>query len=361
MNRRRVVHVSLGTEVGGMEKLLVELARLTDREQFDLTFVSLQAAGALAGEIEMLGWPVVTMDKSLGLKPSLVIRLAKVLRGIRPDVVHTHNTAAYLYGVAAAVIARVPRIIHTRHGRRLQASARGKYAFRAMSRWVDRVVSVSDDTHRLTIDDGLAEPKATVIHNGVDLERFPRRVAHPDGRALVVARLSREKDIASLVRGASLMRERQQVTIPIDVVGDGPERSSLEKLARSLGLEDSIRFHGQRHDIAAVLAESSMFVLPSLTEGISLTLLEAMATGLPVVACRVGGNPEVVVDGQTGILVPPDDPLAIAEAMIRIHFDADLAKRMGCAARERVEQLFCVRRMVGQYEQLYAASVGAKS
>ena len=346
-----------------MEKLLVEFARLTDSQRFELTFVSLEKMGPLADEIKSYGWPVMTMNKTLGFKPGLAVRLAKTLRTIRPHVVHTHNTAAYLYGTPASLIARVPRVIHTRHGRRLHASARGRFAFRGLAKFVNRVVSVSEDTHRLTLREGINEPKAMVIRNGVDLGRFPLRPARTctgpgSNRLVVVARLSPEKDIATLIHAVSLVRETRP-DWTLDVVGDGPERSSLEALTLTLGIETLVRFHGQQQDVARMLSDASIFVLPSRTEGISLTLLEAMATGLPVVACRVGGNPEVIVDGETGILVPPREPRLMADAILQIQSDMESARRMGNAGRERVERDFCVRRMVSEYEKLYEMTDGA--
>ncbi len=354
MTAQHVVHISLGTHVGGMEKLLVEFARFADRSRYELTFVSLQPRGDLASEIESHRWPVIAMDKADGLKPRLVAQLAKTFLRIKPDVVHTHNTAAYVYGVAAARIARVPRIIHTRHGQRFDCSRRQTTLFRGLSRWVDRVVSVSNDGARLTIKEGISAAKTATIFNGVDLDRFTLVDNRPRGRAVVVARLSPEKDIASLIQAIHVAKLRH-CRLALDVIGDGSERQRLETLTQSLQLCDQIRFHGIRDDIPAVLAQASMFVLPSVTEGISLTLLEAMATGLPVVACDVGGNPEVVADGQTGILVPPRDPAAIAEAIQRLNDDPQLVRRLGNQGRARVEAKFCVRKMVHAYENLYSA------
>ena len=134
MIAKRVVHISLGTQVGGMEKLLVEFARFTDRSRYALSFVSLQQRGDLASQIESHRWPVIAMDKEEGLKPKLVLQLARKLRRIKPDVIHTHNTAAYVYGVLAATIARVPRIIHTRHAQRFDSSRRQTTLFRGLSR-----------------------------------------------------------------------------------------------------------------------------------------------------------------------------------------------------------------------------------
>lgn len=354
MMAKHVVHISLGTEVGGMEKLLVEFARLTDRSRYKLSFVSLQKRGNLAPIIESHRWPVIAMDKREGLKPKLVFQLARMLRRIKPDVVHTHNTAAYVYGVLAAAIVRVPCIIHTRHGQRFDSSRRQTRVFRELSRWVDRVVTVSADSAQLTIEEGIAVEKTQTIFNGVDLERFSVVPRRPCGKVVVVARLSPEKDIASLIQAIDIARQRGS-RLRLEIVGDGSERRRLEELSDSLQLGEQIQFHGVRDDIPEILAAASMFVLPSVTEGISLTLLEAMASGLPVIACNVGGNPEVVADGRTGILVPPRDPAAIAEAMQRLHQSESLSRQLGLEGRARVDAKFCIRRMVRAYESLYSS------
>ena len=354
--RTRIVHVALGTSVGGMEKLLVEFARFTDRKRFDLAFVSLEARGKIAAEIENLHWPVHAFDKTAGVKPGLVLRLARRLRDLRPDVVHTHNTGGFLYGVTAAKLARVTRIIHTRHGQRFAASSRETWMFRILSRLAYRVVSVSEDVRQLTISEGIRADRTCLIRNGVDLLRFPYVGPNVLGPAVLVARLSPEKDVATLihaVKHASQLLGPQQAALSLEIVGDGPTRPQLESLSRSLGLGDTIRFLGERSDIPLLLANASMFVLPSLTEGISLTLLEAMARGLPVVATRVGGNPEVVLDGKTGFLVPAQNPEALAAAMVNIYQHPTLGKNMGLLGRQRVEQEFSVAEMIRRYEERY--------
>jgi glycosyltransferase involved in cell wall biosynthesis len=164
--------------------------------------------------------------------------------------------------------------------------------------------------------------------------------------------LSAEKDIATLLRAMALV-VRQQPEFRLVIAGSGPMGADLARLANELNLGDSVRLLGEVRDVPGLLAKARFFVLSSLTEGISLTLLEAMSCGLPVVATRVGGNPEVVVDGETGILVPPSDADAMAHAMLALHKDQDRGRAMGLAGRQRVARHFEIGRMVAAYEALY--------
>ena len=168
--------------------------------------------------------------------------------------------------------------------------------------------------------------------------------------------------MATLIRAVGIANDKigsEDRLLELDIVGDGAERATLQTLAQSLGLSNVIHFHGFRSDIPELLAGASLFVLPSVTEGISLTLLEAMARGLPVVACRVGGNPEVVIDESTGLLVPAGQPQSLAGALLRLHRDPRLAEQFGRRGRQRVEREFCVQEMIRRYERLYADEVSS--
>jgi glycosyltransferase involved in cell wall biosynthesis len=348
----RVLHVTPGLDLGGLEKLLVEFARHADRRRYTLQFVSLGTRGEFGAALESCGWPVTALGQGLGLRPGLVPRLAALCRRWRPDVVHTHNTRALVYAGPAARLARVPWHVHTWHGRDLLGALREKLLLRLAGKLPDRVVAVSEDAARLMVREGIGAARVRTIWNGIDLERFAYAGPCPGGPLVTVARLSPEKDVATLVRAAArICRERPGLAL--EVAGDGPCLPQLRGLAHELGLNGNVRFLGQVGDVAGLLARASLFVLPSLTEGVSLTLLEAMARGLPVVATNVGGNPEVVADGQTGLLVPPGDPEALTRAVLQVESDAEAGRRMGDAGRRRVEQHFDVRGMVAAYEALY--------
>ena len=352
-----VAHMAAQLEMGGMEKLLVEFARHTDREAFDLHFISLGARGKLADDIEACGWKVTALNQAPGLRPGVVLKLARLFRRLGVDVVHTHNTKPFLYACPAARLARVSKVIHTRHGQRFGASRRDTILFRMLTHLADRVVCVSHDSANLSAAEGVAPDKIRTIWNGIDVARFNYVGPSPDGPVVMVSRLSPEKDVETLLRAAALA-VRERFSFRLEIAGDGPCRPSLEQIARESNLEGCVRFLGEVRDVPALLARASLFVLPSLTEGVSLTLLEAMARGLPIVATRVGGNPEVVIEGETGVLVPAQDPAALARAMLQIQGDCDAGRSMGQAGRRRVEQHFDIRRMVSQYEDQYRAALG---
>lgn len=351
-NKITVVHVVLQLQTGGMEKLLVEFARHADRSRFDLRFVSMSGGGPVVEELAALDWPVDVLHAPPGLRPSLVWKLARLLHRWQADVVHLHNSSPLIYGGPAARLAGVSPVIYTRHGQRHQASRSQTALFRLASRCADRIVCVSDDSASLCLAEGLSRQKVCRIWNGIDTDRFAFAGPQAAGPAVMVGRLSPEKDVETLIRATSLVVQ-QQPSFRLEIAGDGISLPSLQKLSAELGLEKHVRFLGAVRDVAGVLGRASLFALPSLTEGISLTLLEAMARGLPVVATRVGGNPEAVTEGQTGLLVPPRSPEALAHAIRRVQTDPHAAAAMGQAGRWRVEQHFDVRSMVQRYESVY--------
>jgi glycosyltransferase involved in cell wall biosynthesis len=357
--RLRIAHVAPGLQLGGLEKLLVEFARHADRSAFELFFVSLSERGPLAEAIEACGWPVASLNARPGLRPRLVLRLAGLFRQWNIDVVHTHNNGPLIYAATAARLARIPGVVHTRHGQSSRASRRQTALVRLVARLAERIVCVSDDSLRLSVEQGIPARKLCRVWNGIDLEQFAYTGPQPRGPAVLVARLSPEKDIATLLRAVALVVPGEPA-FQLEIAGDGACLAELQRLASELGIAENVRLLGLVHDVPALLARASLFVLPSLTEGISLTLLEAMARGLPVVATRVGGNAEVVLDGETGFLIPTGSPAVLAEKILLLWRDPERARRLGQAGRERVERFFNVRAMVGAYEDLYRQVLGGR-
>lgn len=358
--RIRVTHVVGQLAVGGMEKLLTEIARHADPARYDLNFVSLGGRDTLADEIEACGWPVTALGKRPGVSLGLVFRIARLISRNRADIVHTHNNPALFYAGPAARLVGVGGVVHTRHGQSYRAGRRQRFGFRVASRFADRIVCVSDDSRRLSLSDGAVPRRVCRVWNGIDLNRFAFRGPSVGGPVVMVARLSPEKNADCLLKAAQIITN-QHPSFRLEIAGNGACLPDLRRRAEELALKDVVTFLGEVHDVPSVLARASAFVLPSLSEGVSLTLLEAMARGLPVVATAVGGTPEVVTDGVTGFLVPSNSPADMANALLRLLEDAGLCHRMGRAGRARVEADFSITGMLDQYGQLYHEVLGTRA
>jgi glycosyltransferase involved in cell wall biosynthesis len=349
-----VAHVTLGLDVGGQERLLVEMARHRDRARFRWTVIVLGQRGPLAEPLEADGVRILPLEAGGGFRLGLFRRLARLFRTEACDVVHSHDDRPLIYAMPAAWWAGVKRRLHTHHhGRLASISRRQTFMIRQASRFTEHFICVSDDSARFMIEQGVRAARVRTIHNGIDLARFAFQGPCDVGPVVTVARLSPEKDVANFLRAAAQVIAH----VPdarFEIAGDGPCRAELAQLATDLHLQDRVTFHGEVRDIPALLARARLFVLPSQTEGISLTLLEAQARGLPVVATAVGGSPEVVEQDATGLLVPSRDPAALAGAIRSLLADAALGRRMGQAGRARVEKCFDIATMTREYEALYA-------
>ncbi len=347
----KVCHVSLTLKTGGLERILADLARHHSHDRCEPTFLALRDVGRFADEIRRSGRPVAVLkDRS---RFGGVREMARFFREHQFDVVHTHNTYPHLYATLAARWAGVPVVVQTRHGQRAGHGWKSSLQYRWAAKWVDRIVAVSDDAAGLCVtSDRIPAAKVTRIWNGIDLSQFRFTGPSTDLVAVAVARLSAEKDFPTLLRAIALAIPRVP-TLQLKIVGDGPERAALEDLTESLDLRCHVEFLGERHDVPRLLTEAGFFVTSSLTEGISLTLLEAMAVGLPVVATRVGGNPEIVVDGETGRLAPARNPQALADAIVAMCEARSQWPALGRAGCERVAMHFDIRRMARDYEDLY--------
>lgn len=350
--RLRIAHVTLGLDIGGQERLLVEMARHADHQRFDWTVVVLGPRGPLAAQLESIGVRVIALDAPGGFRPSLSRRLSRLYKQERYEVIHTHDDRPLIYGMPAAWWAGIKRRIHTHHHGRLPASRPHRILVRLSSRFAQRFVCVSEDSARYAIEQGISPSRVETLWNGIDVTRFAYQGPVDDGAIVTVARLSAEKDIANLIRAAAIVT-RPHPESRFEIAGDGPSRAELEKLIVELKVESHVRLLGAVDDIPALLARARLFVLPSQTEGISLTLLEAMARGLPVIATQVGGNPEVVQPGVTGLLVPPRDAEALAQAIVTMLGDPVRGRAMGLAGRQRVETCFDIRKMTARYEAMY--------
>ncbi len=375
-NPPRIVHVVHRLAVGGLENGVVNLINHLPAERFRHAIVCMTGATEFAKRIRRADVPIVALDKPPGQSMLLQRRLYDAFRRLAPAVVHTRNLGT-LEAQLAAALARVPVRIHGEHGWDTAdpygASRRYAILRRLHSPLVHRYVALSEHIELYLRDRvGIASARIERICNGVDCERFaPSRdirrafphVAFRDERLVIfgtVGRLEPVKNQLTLARAfvAALAREpgaRERMRLVI--VGDGSLRPAIERVLDEAGARDLAWIAGERSDVAQLLPAFDVFVLPSLAEGISNTILEAMACGVPVVATAVGGSVELVATGETGELVPSADAEAFAGAMLRIGSSGELRERMGAAARARAAREFSLAEMVRRYGALYEREI----
>ncbi len=354
-----IMHVILSLEIGGMEQVAADLVRNLDKSRFKPVVVCINELGSLGEELLAEGFTVIRLKRMIPILSFLFpFELIKVIRRYRPDVIHVH-CGCWHKAAMAGWLTGVNNIIYTDHGRLFPDSWKTILLDRIFSRVTHHIVAVSesiaDYLHGVV---GLDRQKISVIINGIDVFRFKsssRSIPVLAQRIGIIARLAPVKDIGTLIKAMQLVIGACPDS-HLEVVGDGQERAMLEKVTQNLDIASSVTFHGFRRDIPEVLREIDIFVLSSLSEGTSITLLEAMASGKPVVVSNVGGNPAIVEHGLNGFLVPSGDHVAMAAAIIRLLSDGDLRKRMSEANVRVVEQRYSLRTMTEQYEKLYTVS-----
>lgn len=368
----RVAHVLLDLEMAGAQMVCARLASRLDRGRFAPRVFALQGQGALAAWLEERGVPVECLEAPDGFRPELVFRLAARLRKMQADLVHCHNCKAMLYGGLAAALLPRARVVMTKHGAAHWTTGAVAATGRLLMRRAAAVTTVSEEIAPPLRDGGWVSPERLLtIANGVDTEEF--RPAEDPGaeRARLgltrqhrlvgmVQRLSPEKDPANLLR-AFVRVAGEAPEARLVVIGEGPLRVELETLAVDSGVRNRVHFLGERPDVAQLLPALDVFCLPSRTEGISLSLLEAMACGLPVVATAVGGTPAVVAEGRSGFLVPPERPDELADSLLKVLKDPAAARMMGDEGRRIACARYSLAASVERYAALYERVSGRRA
>ena len=374
MEGYRVLYLITELNVGGAERSLARLLAGLDRARFVPTVACLYGSDSpVADDIRALGIPVHDLVMRHKWRWDAFWRLYRLLRRERPAILHTFLFHANIPGRVVGRLAGAPIVISGE--RTMGMESRWRYFLNRITQGLaDRVVCVSQQVADFCVERvGIPRAKVVVIPNGVDLgspgkwsrvgRTLLRREARgalglPADRALVgaVARLDPVKRLDVLLRALALLED-----VPAVIVGYGPEEGRLKALAGQLGIADRVVFAGHQRDVRPWLAALDVFVLPSDWEGMSNALLEAMASRLPVVATATGGTPDVVLDGQTGFLVPPGDAPALARAIDVFLQDPELRERMGRAGRRRVVEHFSVGQMVERTQALYASLLAGQA
>lgn len=362
--RVRVVHLVDNLNFGGMERVIAELIRRADTERFELHVLALSYLGHFAeGLADRAALHVATpMSRLSLLRPA---SLARDIARIAPDVAHVHS-GVWFKAARAAAMARVPRRIYTDHGRQHPDPWTYRMLDRRASASTHRIVAVSDPLRDQLARFVVSPESITVVRNGVDTELY--RPRERDGSLLAelglaldtpvlgsIGRLEPVKGYEVMIAAfATLLREWSMGTRPtLVIIGDGSERARLERDAASLGISDAVHFRGWRSDIERHLAEFDLFTMSSHSEGTSVSLLEAMSSGLCPVVTEVGGNAAVLGAALAHRLVAPNDPAALAAAWRAALADPTTRVRDAAAARERILADFSLDAMVRAYELLY--------
>ena len=363
---RSILFYTDSRALGGAERALFMLARALERESWESTLLLEDAPGAdpVAAAAEASGLAVRRVEPlPLGLTGARrVPAAARYLRREGADVFHAHLSwpLAAKWGLAAAVLARLPAVVATvQLIPEMELDRSSRLQLRALSQGVDRCIAVSHDVAAQLIERfGWPAAKVEVVHNAVDLDRIAvpaspglRAELGVEGDAplvLTTARLEEQKGHSVLLRAAAGVPDAVFV-----LAGEGALRGALEAEAAELGVAERIRFLGERTDVPELLAACDVFALPSLYEGSSLAVLEAMAAGRPVVSSMIGGTDELIEDGLSGLLVPPGDADALADALRRLLADRELGATLAARARERVERDFTREAMARRIARLY--------
>jgi glycosyltransferase involved in cell wall biosynthesis len=371
MSQARLLHIVGGSSFGGAAKLILRLAQKMTAEGWQVDILTTDPVFQEAARRQGVG--VVALDViRREIRPWWdlrgMIRLYRFLRRERYMVVHTHTSKAGFVGRLAAWLAGAPVVLHTLHGfafhERTPRATRTFYSTleRLAARWCDRIIAVTEFHRRWALELGICrEENIVAVPNGI-------AIPQPSGAAMKVrrgwnvqpgelilltaGRLAPEKGLEDLIEAAAML---QSAGRPFRVIlaGDGPMRAQLEALAENRGAAGRVAFLGYREDVADLLAACDLVVLPSVREGLSIALLEAMAAGKPIVATRIGGNLAVAGQEEMALLVPPGDPKALADAILRYWRDPALRHRLGAKARLIFEDRYTEDRMLNSYREVY--------
>lgn len=368
----KILYVITQGEMGGAQRYVFDLANFLDKDRYEI----LVAAGP---EKKDLPDRLAGINVATAVIPSLVrnispisdiraiFELKRLYQTCQPDIIHLNSSKAGVLGSLAARLAGMTKVIFTAHGFAFleprSILTRGIYywAERLASKFRGKIITVSDYDRQQAIKANIAPTeKLVTIHNGIEADKsagYDNSVARPFiGQSIdvgTIANLYKTKGLEYLVDAAKLaLKDFPQVRFV--VIGEGTERANLESRISNLGLEDNFKLVGEKPNAARYLSQFNIFILPSIKEGFPYTLLEAMAAGLPIVATRVGGIPEAMIDQKTGILVEPKNPPALANAIADLLRHPEKAKALGAAAREQVKK-FSLERMVRETETVYSS------
>jgi len=372
MNVLKVIHLVEDLKIGGAERVIADIAEGLDRKRFDASVWCVTRGGETADELLEKGIEVHILGISSYRNPLNVFRLTRLLRKSKPEIVHTHGYFASVIGRLAAKNAHIPVIAAHVHSTYWEYKKRHLLIEKKLSRFTHKIICCSQAVENFVKNfEKIKDDKTIVIYNGVDEERFSPLKATTSIRAELgideefsvvgtVSSLAPHKGHEYLIQAASLVLDAFP-SAKFLIVGEGPLRKKLEDQAKKLNIHPAVIFTGARKDIPEMLSLIDVFVLPSFSrEGLGIAIIEAMAAEKPVVATDIGGIPEAVQGGETGLLVPPGNPDALARAIIELLQNPEKAKEMGKSGRARFKKKFTKKKMLSEIENVYHSLINQR-
>lgn len=372
MKKLTVIHLVEDMKTGGAERVIADIAEGLDSERYDVRVWCIARGGNTADELVEKGIEVKILGISSYHNPLKILRLKRLLTEAGPDIVHTHGYFASVIGRLSARKAGIPVIFAHVHSTYWDYKRRHILMERKLSRFTHKIICCSRAVENFVKDiEKVGDGKTLVIYNGVDEERFYPMEDAPsirselgiDEEALVVGTVSSltpHKGHEYLIQAASLIHQ-EFPSAKFLIVGNGPLRTELEDQVKNLKIHPYIIFTGTRKDVPKMLSIMEVFVLPSSSrEGLGIAIIEAMAAEKPVVATDIGGIPEAVKKGETGFLVPPGDPGALAKVIIELLQNPEKAKEMGKKGRARFKEKFTRKKMLSEIDALYQSSISQR-
>lgn len=361
----RLLQVIPSLDIGGAQRFLVDLVKALDKKKFypAVCVLGKKRNTFLEDELEKKDIPIFFLNLRWAFHPFTILRLSRLFTSFKPDIIHTH-LRAIRYVLIPSLLTKVPVHIHTIHNLAKQDTSffyrpLNKIAFKYLG---VKTVSISREVARTVKD--VYGIDSIVIYNGIPTQEYACRKeeeSKDDVISLInVGKFKKAKNHFLLIESFAIALEKEP-KLRLVLVGDGSLRRRVEERVKQLGLSGKVVFLGWREDVSSVLNNSDIFVLSSAWEGFGMVLVEAMAAGKPVVATKVGGVPEVVEEGLAGILVPPQDPVALAEAILTLAENKDLRKIMGQKGEEIAKKKFDILLIAPQYEELYERELKARS
>lgn len=365
MKISKIAHVTFDMRIGGAEQVICSLVENLNQSGYQVSILCIENhIGPFGENLMAKGFSVTSLERQPGFDFSLVQKIRKHIIKQNIDILHCHQYTPYVYGVLGALFTKC-KVIFTEHGRFYPDLRKFKRIMinPVLSFFTSRITAISKATAKALVHfENFNEKKIDVIYNGMNSDRFFKTDQTPG--ALIegiqkgafvlgtVARLDSIKNQKIMIQALKQVREKYDKVILL-MVGDGPERENLEQLARDLGLESHVIFTGFRQDTPLFYNIMDAFLLISFSEGTAMTLLEAMACGLPCIVSDVGGNPEIVVHNQTGLVIPSDDIHSLTKAITRLIESKDLREMYGTAGKNRFNSEFSIKNMIEKFEKLY--------